>query len=131
MIKAVLFDFDGVLVDTYKYHLLAWRHFLAGYGVTVEAQKVFLNEGLPVQEIAENLAKDFSLNLSKAELMELAQKKNQYFRENNRAQFLDGMPEFITKLKSRGIKVAMVTGTVEKNIHGCFPVQTSLFLMPL
>ena len=32
MIKAVIFDLDGVLVDTAKFHYLAWKRTAAGLG---------------------------------------------------------------------------------------------------
>ena len=36
MLKAVLFDLDGVITDTAKFHFLAWRDLGAELGVTVD-----------------------------------------------------------------------------------------------
>lgn len=36
MLKAVLFDLDGVITDTAKFHFLAWRDLGARLGVTVD-----------------------------------------------------------------------------------------------
>ncbi|MFZ2907439.1 MAG: HAD hydrolase-like protein, partial [Cyclobacteriaceae bacterium] len=41
MIRACIFDLDGVLVDTAKYHYLAWKRLAAEFGfeLTEEANE--------------------------------------------------------------------------------------------
>lgn len=41
MLRAVLFDFDGVLVDTERLHLAGFQHALAGHGITVDEAQYF------------------------------------------------------------------------------------------
>ena len=46
MIRGVLFDLDGVIVDTLHYHYLAWKHMFGKYGGTpVSEHSVLLHEG--------------------------------------------------------------------------------------
>jgi beta-phosphoglucomutase-like phosphatase (HAD superfamily) len=35
-IKALLFDLDGTLIDSEKFHFDCWNEFLLPYGVTLE-----------------------------------------------------------------------------------------------
>ncbi|RMD97632.1 MAG: HAD family phosphatase [Calditrichaeota bacterium] len=128
MIKAVLFDFDGVLVDSYKYHLQAWKFVLEPLGIRVQPQEVFLNEGQPVMGIARNLLKRTGRHFSDAEIRELVERKNRHFQAHNRARFIEGIPEFLRDLKQKNIKIALVTGTLRKNIASVLsPQQMRLF----
>ena len=43
--KAVIFDMDGVIVDSMPYHFLAWHDALRPYGVRVSCFDVYAKEG--------------------------------------------------------------------------------------
>ena len=45
--KAILFDLDGVIVDSMPYHFIAWYEALGKYGVKVNAIDIYLKEGEP------------------------------------------------------------------------------------
>ena len=50
-IKAILFDMDGVLVDSMNYHLKSWKELLGSLNVNVSDQFIFENEGAMSPEI--------------------------------------------------------------------------------
>lgn len=128
MKKAVLFDFDGVLVNSYIYHFMAWRHVLQPLGIGFSPRQVFLNEGQPVREIAKNLVKNANRSFSDADIENIITRKNDYFQRQNTARMMDGVREFIDFLKARGIKIGLVTGTVQKNIESVLkPEEINLF----
>ena len=41
MIRAIVFDFDGVLADSEPLHLLAYQEVLAGLGVTLSREEYY------------------------------------------------------------------------------------------
>lgn len=128
MKKAVLFDFDGVLVNSYIYHFMAWRHVLQPLGVGFSPRQLFLNEGQPVREIAKNLVKNTSRSFSEADIEDIITRKNDYFQRQNKAHMMEGVREFIDFLKARAIQVGLVTGTVMKNIESVLkPEEIALF----
>jgi len=43
--KAIIFDMDGVIVDSMVYHFLAWYEALRPYGVRVSCFEVYSREG--------------------------------------------------------------------------------------
>lgn len=55
-IKAILFDFDGTLVDSEKIHFQCWKQVLSQYGLTIDYE-TFLREaaGIPALEYAESI----------------------------------------------------------------------------
>jgi len=56
-IKAILFDFDGVIADTLTYHVQAWQRVFDKYEVKIMSEDVFLLEGRIAEDICKHLAK--------------------------------------------------------------------------
>ncbi|MEY3397956.1 MAG: hypothetical protein RL220_550 [Bacteroidota bacterium] len=117
VIKACLFDLDGVIVDTAKYHFMAWHRLADKMAIPfTEAQ----NEQLKGVSRVDSLEKLLSWggivldNLKKMELLEL---KNQWYLnyvENMPAdEILPGVKEFLTELRDNDIRVGL--GSSSKN----------------
>ena len=45
MLKAVLFDMDGVLFDSMPNHAYAWSHAMTKFGLAMTREEVYMNEG--------------------------------------------------------------------------------------
>jgi len=45
MLKAILFDMDGVLFDSMPNHAYAWSHAMTDFGLKMEPEEVYMNEG--------------------------------------------------------------------------------------
>ena len=67
MIRGVLFDLDGVIVDTLHYHYLAWKHMFEKYGGSspVTELSTLLHEGRNSREILPMLMKEAGVNHSR------------------------------------------------------------------
>ncbi len=60
MIRAIFFDFDGVLVDSEPLHLACWAEVLAGYGMPLSAEFYYANfVGVSNQEMIQRLCRQF------------------------------------------------------------------------
>ena len=57
-LKAILFDMDGVLVDSMNYHLKSWKELLGSFNVNVSDQFIFEHEGAMSSEIIRELFKE-------------------------------------------------------------------------
>ena len=113
MIKAFLFDLDGVLTDTSEYHYLAW-------------QRLADDEGLPFaranNEALRGVSRRESLNIllkGKQISEETAQswmdRKNRYYVElvgkMTPADILPGALDLLKELRAAGIRVVIVSGS--------------------
>ena len=116
MIEAVLFDFDGVLADTTRWHIEAWKNVLGELKFVVEPEIVYLNEGRPAFEIAQRLAENVGSQFGESDAKKLALRKNALFREIHNSQTAQGAENLLRELKKRGKKTALVTGTVMENV---------------
>ncbi|MDR0855001.1 MAG: beta-phosphoglucomutase [Christensenellaceae bacterium] len=116
--SALIFDLDGVLVHTDKFHYLAWKSLAESLGITTFDEKV--NERL--KGVSRMTSLEIVLSLGKkeysaSEKQAFAETKNTLYRE-----YLSKMtPDDVTNevrgtlrfLKARGIKIGL--GSVSKN----------------
>ncbi len=116
-ITACLFDLDGVLVDTAKYHYLAWKELANELGIEFTEEHNELLKGVSRMD-----SLDIILNLGKLELtqekkLELAEKKNRVYVDfimvMQEDEIFPGVKDFLLDLRKQKIGVAL--GSASKN----------------
>jgi len=115
--RAVLFDYDGVLVDSLPVHVRSWQHAFARYGVDVEALEVMLNEGEKALKTAKKIADKRGLKLSEEEFRILLREKRDYYRLHAPEGLLPEAVDLLKQIKQRGLRLALVTGSIMKNLE--------------
>jgi beta-phosphoglucomutase len=116
-IKACLFDLDGVVVDTAKYHFIAWRALAEefGFGFTPEDNERL--KGVSRMQSLEILLEIGGLQFQETEKLAMAEKKNalyvSYIEKMTPEEILPGVEKFLQELKNEGIKIAL--GSASKN----------------
>ena len=125
-LKAVIFDWDGTLAATMPLHYEAYRQALASH-MEVKESSIYSEEGRKREEIiAVFLGKD----PSDPEVARLSKEKDRVFKTllERGFSFYPGAMELIKHLKSRGLKLGVVTGTRRRNLHRLLkPDEISLF----
>ncbi len=117
-IRGVLFDLDGVIVDTLHYHYLAWKHMFGKLGGTpVTELSVLLHEGRNSREILPILMKETGVNIPEDQQHDFIEEKRAYFRTIVHVTQYPGAFEVIDELRRRGFKVALVTACALKNMQ--------------
>lgn len=119
MIRAALFDLDGVIVDTAKYHYLAWRRLAAelGFGFA-EADNERL-KGVSRMRSLDILLEVGGLDgrFSAAEKEVLAAKKNgwyvEYISQMTPEEILPGVLSFLAEVRGDGVRTAL--GSASRN----------------
>lgn len=117
-IKAVIFDLDGVIVDTAKYHFQAWKTLAKNLGIEFTLEE---NEHLKGMSRMDSLDHILALggkeNMEKDQKMKLAASKNVHYLELiadlDASEILPGTIEWIEQCKENGIKIAL--GSASKN----------------
>ncbi|WP_098741729.1 beta-phosphoglucomutase [Paenibacillus sp. EZ-K15] len=116
-ISACLFDLDGVLVDTAKYHYIAWKRLAGELGFEFTEQDNERLKGVSRMASLDILLEVGGVKLDEGAKLALAEKKNawyvEYISNMDESEILPGALEFIQALKDRGIKVAL--GSASKN----------------
>ncbi len=116
MIKAVLFDLDGVLVSTDEYHYHSWKKLSKEEGFDFfdhEFNHKF--RGVARMECVEIITKASGRNYTPEQKQELADRKNRYFVESlatvTQDALLPGALSALKELKKRGIKIAIASNS--------------------
>jgi len=117
MITACIFDLDGVVVDTAKYHYLAWKQLAASLGFDFTPEENERLKGVSRMTSLNILLEIGKINVSEEEKLKLAEKKNKeylkFINKMNPDEIFPGVKDFINKLKDKGIKIAL--GSASKN----------------
>lgn len=112
-----LFDLDGVLTDTAKYHYLAWKETAEELGIPFTLADNENLKGISRQESLEWILKHGGLTLPEAEKHRLMEAKNarylQLIEGLTQADLLPGLPDYLIRLRALGKKV--VLGSSSKN----------------
>jgi beta-phosphoglucomutase len=117
MIKAILFDLDGVIVDSLHYHYLAWDHMFKEIGGSVTEESIFLTEGMNSFEILPHFLKQFKVELPEERHKKFIEEKRKYFRQIAKLTYYPYAFETISELRDRGYTTALVTACARKNME--------------
>ena len=118
-LKALIFDLDGVLTDTAKYHYLAWKKLADELGYYFDEDINELLKGVSrINSFEIILEKNNATDKYTPEEKEtLANKKNDYYKEMIEQltpdDILDGIVPFVTEARNNSIKCAVAS--ISKN----------------
>jgi len=119
MLRAVIFDFDGVIADSEFLHYKALNKVLNLHGVDVP-KEVHWERYLGYTDI-ENLqavSDDYNMNLSAEAIRDMARKKAVIFKDlvQEEAAILDGVENLIELLRRHQIRRAICSGAIRADI---------------
>jgi HAD superfamily hydrolase (TIGR01509 family) len=106
-LEGVIFDMDGVLIDSHPVHRIAWRRFLASVGKNVPDEDLnFILEGRRREEILRYFLGD----LPEGTVAEYGQRKEDFFQENfKKVKLIPGVATFLADLQTAGVKTGIAT----------------------
>ncbi len=110
MIKAVIFDMDGVLVDSMPYHADAWKIVFGDIGIHIRRQDIYDIEGSNHEGIIRLVFEKAGRIPEPEDFKELARKKREIFLRINKVSVFDGIHECLDFLKNRCL-LGVVSGS--------------------
>ena len=116
-IEACIFDLDGVIVDTAKYHFIAWRALAEELGFTFTMEDNERLKGVSRMQSLDILLAIGGKQFPEEEKLAMAHRKNtlyvSYIEQMTPEEILPGVREFLDELRSKNIKIAL--GSASKN----------------
>ena len=107
MIKAIVFDLDGTLVDTIELHIDAWIKACKHLGITTTRESIANLIGLPAETIAKKLVRN-----SEEIIIRLIELKHMIYKQllSQVKLYPDVLPT-LTELKRRGFRIGIASST--------------------
>lgn len=118
-LKAVIFDLDGVITDSAKYHYLAWKELADELDIPFDEEYNEKLKGVSRMESLQLILDNSPVKRSDSqdEKNDMAEKKNDNYKELIKQitpdDILPGIFPFLKELKSEGIKIGLAS--VSKN----------------
>ncbi|MCG9973108.1 beta-phosphoglucomutase [Gramella sp. YB25] len=117
MQKAIIFDLDGVIVDTAKFHFLAWRKLANDLGFDFTKEQNEQLKGVSRVESLKKILNWGNMELSEEEFNRQMGLKNEnylsYVNKMDKSEILPGVPGVLDYLIEHDIPIAV--GSASKN----------------
>ncbi|MEX0613982.1 MAG: HAD hydrolase-like protein [Pirellulales bacterium] len=111
----VIFDVDGVLVDSYRAHFVSWRKLYGELAINYSEEAFAADFGRTSRDILRRTLGD---QLSEERIRELDERKESLFRDILRESFpaMDGAVDLIDALSADGFLLAVGSSGPPENI---------------
>ena len=117
MIKACIFDLDGVICDTAKYHFIAWQQIANSFGVQFNLIDNESLKGVSRVDSLSQILKKGNITISDEGFQTALHHKNEEYLSlvegMTSDEILPGVEPFLQSLKDNNIKIAL--GSASKN----------------
>ena len=134
MLRAIIFDFDGVIADTERLHLQGFRFALDAYDISISEQHYFARYlGLDDRDGFESILEDNGVEADGGRVTKLMEDKAQIFRDlvDERVKIFPGVARLIADLRAapHNLSTAIGSGALRDEIRlilkvarldGCF-----------
>jgi beta-phosphoglucomutase family hydrolase len=117
MIKAIIFDMDGVLIDSEPIHLKATNRILKKFGVELKGEENLAYQGMNELDYWKELVKKFSLP---SEPEKLAAEKNfemWKILKSSKLKLFPHVKRFLKRMKNLGLKLAVASSSPRNQIN--------------
>ena len=115
MIKAALFDMDGVLYDSMGNHAVAWVQSMKKFGINMTADDAYATEGARgVDTIRYMVKQQQNREITEAEAQAMYDEKSRIFHSMPEAPIMPGILDLMEQIQQAGISIGVVTGSGQK-----------------
>ncbi len=113
--RALLFDFDGVVVRSMESHYEGWRRALSEYGIDMSPEELYVLEGQNLETVANQIVRKY--NIPYEETPRLIQKKQYYYDKIKKMESYPYLIDVLRWAKEKELKVALVTGSSREQVR--------------
>ena len=117
--KAFIFDLDGIIVDTAKYHFKSWKIISKNFGFELSKTQNELLKGVSREKSLDRILSWGGISIDRFEKKKYLEKKNELYKGfiNNLSQMdmLPGVNKLIDFASIKNIPIAL--GSASKNAH--------------
>ncbi len=113
--KAVLFDMDGVLMNSMPNHAVAWVQSMATFGIHMTAADAYATEGARGIDTIRNMVKrQKGQDITLEEAQRMYDVKTKMFGMMKKAEVMPGARQLMEKIERQGLAICVVTGSGQR-----------------
>jgi beta-phosphoglucomutase len=121
--KAVIFDMDGVIVDSMPYHFIAWYEALRPWDARISCFDVYLEEGEKWQYTLRDILKRSGIRPTPRMLQKIFTDRERIFKKYFKRYIFTGAEDLLVYLKRREYQLALVTSTPTVEMQRILPAR--------
>ncbi len=114
---AVLWDWDGVLVDSGYNFYHAYEMVLRDEGIVTTPREIYLREGEPTPRLLKAIFDQHHVPIDNAKIEELVVRRREYDARLAERRLFPPVPRLVQRLRQAGCRVGMVTGSSRKSLE--------------
>src|SRR6185312_8334726 len=121
MLKALLFDLDGTLIDSEDFHLGCWNEILGETGIKIDMDDWIENySGVPMPANAKRLIEKYGLLVSHDKLVKKRESVTLNRLQTVAISLMPFAVETLEFFKEKGLILALVTGSARRDVETIF-----------
>jgi HAD superfamily hydrolase (TIGR01509 family) len=118
MLKAILFDHDGTIVDSEHCHFEMWHEVLQNYSITLTFEEYRKHyTGIPTPRLSEVLTHKYALNIDPSVLLTAKMDATNQYLSTQAYPLMEGALEAIQFFHAQGLAIAVVTGSAKEGVN--------------
>jgi phosphoglycolate phosphatase-like HAD superfamily hydrolase len=114
--RALIFDWDGVLLDSGRAYYLGYERVLEEAGIATSPREIYLREGQPTGQLLAHLFATRRIPVSEPRIRAMVDRRRQYQAAFG-CDFFPGIWRLLSELRAAGYKLAMVTGSSRQSVE--------------
>lgn len=116
-IKAVLFDMDGVLYDSMKYHARSWHDVMTEEGIASVPDEFYMHEGRVGSNTINILVnRAFGRDATDKEIQRIYKRKTELFTQYNQGDTIAFALEMVKAVEDKNLQCILVTGSGQPSL---------------
>lgn len=115
-LKAIIFDMDGVLVDSMPCHAEAWKRAFSTVGIDIRRKAIYELEGSNHKQVVDIIFNRSGRIASEDDMETLSKIKDDIFDQIEHVTPFEGMKELLSSLKT-SYALAVVSGSTRMTVH--------------
>ncbi len=122
MKHAILFDMDGVILDSMTFHVKAWIQALSENGLTVDPEVIYLHEGAIEPATAVDIFCKNGCRMDEVRFLRILERQMEIFQEmSHEVRPYKGVTTMLKRLKDNGHVTALVTSSHSSLLNHVLP----------
>ncbi len=121
--EAILFDMDGVVLDSMPWHVRAWQEAFREFGLTVPEEALYLHEGAIEAETSRKIFEDQGVTPTEELFRKVLKRQRELFRKKYWpfVKPFPEIPDLLADLRRKGKKLALVTSSHREILEEILP----------